>query len=241
MKRLQSYLIRGMLKVRPYLITIAVSLFAVKLLLGVLDAIFSPLLTALAQLVLSKSAQAAHGSFDSPLELTLTLLIVGGLVVTIASSPIGTNLLALLDRLISKVPGVSTLHTAGRQMTELLTMQNGMGAFKRVVLVNALGQVKSLAFVTGETIDKETNVRYLNITIPFPPNPLMGLQGFVKEEDTINCGLTVEQGIQHVISLGMVSFDQLTLSPTSASPATPAPTAKPTSTPAGTPTSEQKV
>ncbi len=45
MKRFQSYLIRGMPKVLPYLITIAISLFAVKLLLGVLDAIFSPLLT----------------------------------------------------------------------------------------------------------------------------------------------------------------------------------------------------
>ncbi len=223
MKRLRTFAIRGMLKVLPFVITIAVSLFAVKLLLGVLDALFSPLLTALAHLVLSKSAHAAHGS------LALTLLVVGGLVVTIASSPIGTNLLALLDRLISKVPGVSTLHTAGRQMTELLTMQNGMGAFKRVVLVNAFGQVKSLAFVTGETIDKETNERYLNITIPFPPNPVMGLQGFVREKDTINCGLTVEQGIQHVISLGMASFDQLTLSPTSPA-ATPA--SAPTSTPA---------
>lgn len=229
MKRLRTFAIRGMLKVLPFVITIAVSLFAVKLLLGVLDALFSPLLTALAHLVLSKSAHAAHGSFDSPLALALTLLVVGGLVVTIASSPIGTNLLALLDRLISKVPGVSTLHTAGRQMTELLTMQNGMGAFKRVVLVNAFGQVKSLAFVTGETIDKETNERYLNITIPFPPNPVMGLQGFVREKDTINCGLTVEQGIQHVISLGMASFDQLTLSPTSPA-ATPA--SAPTSTPA---------
>lgn len=115
-------------------------------------------------------------------------------------------------------------------MTELLTMQNGMGAFKRVVLVNAFGQVKSLAFVTGETIDRETNERYLNITIPFPPNPVIGLQCFVREEDAIDCGLTVEQGIQHVISLGMVSFEQLTLSPMS-----------PTFTSTSTFTSEQKV
>lgn len=212
MKKIRALFMRGTLTVVPLVITLVISLFAVKLLLGVLNAVFSPVLTTLAHLVLSKSAQAAHGSFDNPLELALTLIVLGSLVVMLASSPIGTSLLTLIDRIILKVPGVATLHSAGRQMTELLTMQNGMGAFKRVVLVNAFGQVRSLAFVTGETIDKASNVRYLNITIPFPPNPLMGLQGFVREEDTVNCGLTVEQGIQHVISLGMVSFEQLNLS-----------------------------
>mgnify|MGYP000623809694 len=209
MKKVRALFLRGTLKVVPLILTLAISLFALKLLLGVLNAVFSPVLTALAQLVLSKSAQAAHGSFDNPLELALTLIVLGSLVVMLASSPIGASLLNLIDRIILKVPGVATLHSAGRQMTELLTTQNGMGAFKRVVLVNAFGPVRSLAFVTGETIDRTSNVRYLNITIPFPPNPLMGLQGFVREEDTVNCGLTVEQGIQHVISLGMASFEQL--------------------------------
>ncbi|MDX1989360.1 MAG: DUF502 domain-containing protein [Candidatus Obscuribacter sp.] len=206
--RLKNYIVKGAL----YLVPIVLTLVILKLVLGLAYSIVGPFLDAFSGLLLPKDANFMHGLFVGPIQSMLLLLAALILLGIIASSHFGAKWLKSIDSLFLRIPGVSTLHSAGRRVSDLLLLQNNGVALRRVVLVQTVGCLKSVAFVTGETVDSNTGKLFLHVIIPFPPNPVMGLPGFIPAEEAIECGMTVEQGLQYVISLGMAPVPELELS-----------------------------
>jgi uncharacterized membrane protein len=186
-----------------------------KILLGLTYSIVGPFLDAFSGLLLPKNADFIHGLFVGPIQSVLLLLAALILLGIVASSKFGAKWLKSIDSLFLRIPGVATLHSAGRRVSDLWMLQNNGAALRRVVLVQAVGNLRSIAFVTGETVDSNSGKTFLHVILPFPPNPVMGLPGFIPADEVIDCEMTVEQGLQYVISLGMLPVPELKLSQTS--------------------------
>ncbi|HMY56215.1 MAG TPA: DUF502 domain-containing protein [Candidatus Obscuribacter sp.] len=206
--RLKNYIVKGAL----YLVPIALTLVILKVVLGLAYSIVGPFLDAFSGLLLPKNADFMHGLFVGPIQSVLLLLAALTLLGIMASSNFGAKWLKSIDSLFLRIPGVATLHSAGRRVSDLLMLQNNGAALRRVVTVQAVGNLRSIAFVTGETIDTNSGKTFLHVILPFPPNPVMGLPGFIPAEEAIDCDMTVEQGLQYVISLGMAPVPNLKLS-----------------------------
>ena len=54
---------------------------------------------------------------------------------------------------------------------------------------------------------------HLRVAVPTPPNPFSGLLFLVPEEDCVDVEMTVEEGMQYFVSLGMVGPAEMSLTP----------------------------
>jgi len=136
--------------------------------------------------------------------VSILIIFLVGLFVT---NVLGKRLIAMLERILHRIPLVSNIYTASKQFLEALSLSS-QGNFSRVVLVEYPRRgVYSVGFVTGESkgeIQARTEKRMLNLFIPTTPNPTSGMLIMVPAEEIIPLEMTVEEGIKLVVSGGMI-------------------------------------
>jgi len=118
----------------------------------------------------------------------------------------GRRLLSAYERIIERVPGLSTVYQGVKQMTESVLAQDS-SAFKHVVLVQwPRPGVYSLAFHTGEAWAQASDGqrRMLNVFLPSTPNPTTGFYFMVPEDEVIVTSLTIEDAAKLLMSAGIV-------------------------------------
>ncbi len=135
--------------------------------------------------------------------IVLTLLFVW-LAGLLSANLAGRKFLELFDRLLENLPVVKTVYTASKQLVEAVS-PGGRRAFRRVVLVEYPRKgVYALAFVTGEGV-APVSVGYATVYVPTAINPTSGFVLVVPEQDLLETGLSVEDGLKFVVSGGVVS------------------------------------
>lgn len=195
------YFVRGLFFSLPPAITIWVVSFA----FGLVDAWLGPATDALVRLIVPESLlvgpfQDGHIPGLSFLLLVLLLVFVGAF----ASWTIGERLLRLLDSFIIKVPVVGAIYKGVRKIGDLFTGTKEL-PFQKVVILPFMGNGNyTLGFVTGSTINKADGRVYLRVAVPTPPNPVSCILVIVPEDRTEDAGMTVAEGLQFCMSLGMV-------------------------------------
>lgn len=137
--------------------------------------------------------------------MLLAVLLLTGLVVR---NFLGRKLIAIGDAIIARIPLISKLYGAVKQLLE--TIFNGAARdFKRVVLVEYPRKgVYALAFVTGMgkgELQRKTGANVVNLFVPTTPNPTSGFYLLVPEEDLIPLDMTVEDSFKVLISGGIIS------------------------------------
>lgn len=140
--------------------------------------------------------------------LAITVVIVVGVSM---QNFVGRRLLGAYEKVIERVPGLSTVYQGVKQMTESVLKQDS-SAFKHVVLVEWPRKgIYSLAFHTGEAWAQGVagDVRMLNVFLPSTPNPTTGFYFMVPEDQVIVTTLTIEDAAKLLMSAGIVEPSEL--------------------------------
>lgn len=185
----------------PILVTVIVLLFAIDFLTGLLDP---------AVVVLQQSLGIGDGLPDVIAAAIALLLIVLGILVAgiLAESRYSSgDFQARMEQTIAEIPGVGTIYTGVNDITEMLFDQD-TESFREVKLVEYPSQgAYSLAFLTAEGAEALSDVtgegRMVTVFMPMAPNPMGGFLLHVPEERVYDVDLTVEEGVQAVLSTGV--------------------------------------
>lgn len=137
--------------------------------------------------------------------LTLLIIFFTGVF---AANLIGSRMVELWDRIVSRIPLVRSIYTGVKQVTQTLFTPGGQ-SFRKVLLVEyPCAGVWSLAFQTGEANkDIETSLGdgpMVTYFIPTTPNPTSGFLMMAPKSKVIELDMSVDQALKFVISLGVV-------------------------------------
>jgi uncharacterized membrane protein len=136
-----------------------------------------------------------------------------------------TRIYRAIDWLLLRLPIVSVIFKAVRNVFDSLGDQRGGAKFKRVVLVPFPSrEVQSPAFVTRVMTDVATGRTVLCVYIPYAPLPTTGLILVVPDEEVTELNWDVHETMQSVISFGISTPSTITFHPRAdAAAASPAP------------------
>jgi uncharacterized membrane protein len=200
---LKKYLVAGLLVWLPLAITLWVLLW----LLGLLDGIFAWLLSG-TQVVLPVTMHASidtlrHVPGLSVLVMAAALILTGVFVTNI----FGQWWVRQWDRMLHKIPIVKSIYSSVKQVSDTLFSTNG-NAFREAVLVQYPRQgAWTIAFVTGKPggeVAAHLSGDWLSVYVPTTPNPTSGFFLMVPRADVVELAMSVDQALKYVISMGVV-------------------------------------
>lgn len=137
--------------------------------------------------------------------LLVLILVVGALTKHV----LGLQLLRIGQRLVERIPFLSKLTRAVRQILDSFVSSKSE-LFRQAVLVEyPRPGIWSIGFLTrragGEIRERlrgEQDNRMLSIFIPTTPNPTSGMLVYVPEDDVIQLDMPVEEAVKLVMSGG---------------------------------------
>ena len=120
------------------------------------------------------------------------VLLTGALVANI----LGRGLIAAWERLLDRIPLVSSIYSAVKQVIETFVSQDSR-SFRQVVLVE---YPKSDVWVPAYLLNRHKGVCVL--FVPTSPNPTSGYTVIVKEALVVPTSLSLEEASSFIISMG---------------------------------------
>lgn len=186
---LRNNFIAGAIVIIPVWVTILL----VKALINVMDRTFSLLPS-----VLQPKTYVSFTGIEILIAVVFILLI-GFLVNNI----IGNKMVAIAEKILSKIPIVRTVYHGVKQLTKGIVGDKKI--FSQVVLIEfPIKGLKFIGFVTGsDTFEKDQRKqKVLKIFIPTTPNPTSGYFCYASEDQVEKMDLTVDEAFKLIISAG---------------------------------------
>ena len=144
--------------------------------------------------------------YGSVFALLVAMLLIG-LVGRLSRYYFGKKLIQGVDTVLMRVPLLSKMYLALKQIHEAFTSSKA-ASFKQVVLVEfPRPGLYSIGFVTGAQnaeVQAKTQKRLLGVFVPAPPLT-SGSIVLVPETDVVKLEMSVADGIKFIMSLGSVS------------------------------------
>jgi uncharacterized membrane protein len=199
--RFRRYVLTGLVTAIPILVTIFVFSFFVNL----LSDIGRPKVRLLANAVRPLSPELARWLVEVPwlqsaLAVLLTLLMFY-LLGWAMSRIVGRRLLWRLERGVKRIPLVTTVYGATKQMID--AFRTDQGKAQRVVLIEfPHAGMKAVGFVTRTMIDTEDGIELAAVYVPTAPNPTGGYLEIVPVADLVPLDWSVDEAMTFVISGG---------------------------------------
>jgi len=201
----KRWLLQGVIISLPIVITLLVLIVVLDFILGIL----SPVVAAVAYVWPNEpSALVIQGT------MVLALVIFFLLIGLIADITPGKHVSQLVDRAMATIPGLSTVYTSVRRVSDIL-VDDDTDQFQDVLLIEFPHEdAYMLSFLVGESpreIEDSLAVgEMVTVMLPLGPNPTTN--GFIMhmpEEHVHEVDLTVEEAIQSIATLGVaeVSMD----------------------------------
>jgi uncharacterized membrane protein len=192
---IRRYFLSGVLVVVPIILTYLV----LKFLFEAVDGILEPWLTGLL------------GYYKTGLGLLTTVLLIL-LAGVLTRNFIGHKLYRYGDKLLVRMPVIRPIYSAAKQLLEAIAMPS-TNSFKEVGLVEYPRRgAFALCFIT-KYIDIYTDGsprKYATCFVPSTPTPVSGMVILVPVEDVTPLTMSVEEGVQFLVSGGVASADSIT-------------------------------
>ncbi|MEJ6006676.1 DUF502 domain-containing protein [Paucibacter sp. AS339] len=201
---MKKYIITGLLVWLPLAITIWVLLWV----LGIIDGVFASLLTA-SQALLPASMSQGIGDLRHVPGLGV-LILVGGMALTgmFVANIFGQWWLKQWDRLLSNIPIVKSIYSSVKQVSDTLFSSSG-NAFREAVLVQYPHQGSwTIAFVTGKPsgeVAEALGEEHVSLYVPTTPNPTSGFFLMMPKSSVRPLRMSVDAALKHIISMGVVA------------------------------------
>ena len=200
---MKRYLIAGLLVWLP----LAITLWVLHAVLGMLDGAFRALLSA-SQLVLPEGAHAVIDLLRIP-GLGVVIMVAGLLLTGMfATNMFGQWWLRQGNRLLSHIPIVKSIYNSVKQVSDTLFSSTG-NAFREAVLVQYPREGSwTIAFVTGKPGGEAAlhlHADYLSLYVPTTPNPTSGFFLMVPRAQVIPLAMSVDEALKYIISMGVVA------------------------------------
>jgi uncharacterized membrane protein len=193
---MKKYFITGLLVLVPLYIT----LWVLSTLIGIMDQ----------SLLLLPEAWVPKKFFGFNIHglgaiLTLVIIFVTGLI---ATNIFGQQLIALWERLLTKVPFVKSIYSSVKQVSDTLFSESG-NAFRKAVLVQfPRPNTWTIAFITGVPggdVVHHLHGDFVSIYVPTTPNPTGGYFIMLPRADVIELDMSVDEALKYIISMGTVA------------------------------------
>lgn len=144
--------------------------------------------------------------------LGLLLSIIGLFVLgTLAKNFFGRAIIGFGERLLARVPVVSNLYAAGKQLVETVAEQNEMADREVCMVEYPRKGVWAVGFITSKVRGEPATQlpeNFVNVFVPTTPNPTSGFLLMVDRKDIKILNMTPEEGAKLIISAGMVSTSE---------------------------------
>lgn len=201
---IRKYLITGLMVWLPLAITLWVLLW----LIGLLDGVFGAFLSGLAAITPSSLApvidQLRHIPGLGVILVATVLLATGGLVSNVA----GRWWVKQWDRLFTHIPIVKSIYNSVKKVSDTLFSSNG-NAFRTAMLIQyPRPGVWTIAFQTGTPggeVQRHLAGDFVSVYVPTTPNPTSGFFLMLPRADVIELDMSVDQALTYVISMGAVA------------------------------------
>lgn len=140
----------------------------------------------------------------------ITILFCTGIF---AANVIGRKIIECWDKIIGRIPVVKSIYSSVKKVSESLLSDNSR-SFKTPVLVPfPQPNIWTIAFVSGNLPHSIAHALpqdgYTPVYVPTTPNPTGGYYIMVKNSDIRPLNMSVDEALKYVISLGMVTPDEL--------------------------------
>jgi uncharacterized membrane protein len=203
----KKYLIAGLLVWLP----LAITVWVLTWLYGVLDGVFAGLLGAIGTVVPVGSSnwidtlRQYHGL--GVVLMFVLFLATGAFVSNVA----GRWVVKQWDRLFTNIPIVKSIYTSVKKVSNTLFSSNG-NAFRKALLIQfPRAGVWTIAFQTGSPsgeVAESLNGEFLSVYVPTTPNPTGGYFLIVARSEVRELKMSVDQALTYIISMGSVVPDE---------------------------------
>ena len=197
---MRKYFITGLL----ILVPLAITLWVLHLVIGTLD-------QSLLLLPPQWRPEAVFGFHVPGLGAILTLLVIF-LTGVATRNFIGKQIVSFWESMLARIPVVNSIYTSVKQVSDTLFSSSG-NAFRKAVLIQYPRQGSwTIAFLTGVPggdVKNHLAGDYVSLYVPTTPNPTSGFFLMMPRTDVIELEMSVEEALKYIVSMGVVSPDQL--------------------------------
>jgi uncharacterized membrane protein len=141
--------------------------------------------------------------------LTVAIVFVTGLL---TNNLIGNYLVRLWERLLHRIPVVSSLYGSVKQVSDTLFSSSG-NAFRKAVLVPyPHADSYTIAFLTGVPggdVKNHLTGDFISIYVPTTPNPTSGFFLMMERSKVIELDMSVDAALKYIVSMGVVAPESL--------------------------------
>ena len=137
--------------------------------------------------------------------VSLFIILLTGVL---ATNFIGQRLVGWWEKLLDRIPVVSSIYNSVKQVSDTLFSSSG-NAFRKALLVRYPHRdIWTIAFLTGTpggNIADYLGNDYISVYVPTTPNPTSGFFLMVKKQDVVELDMDVEKALKYIISMGVIT------------------------------------
>ena len=137
--------------------------------------------------------------------LTIAIVFLTGLL---TNNLVGNYLVRLWERMLHRIPVVSSLYGSVKQVSDTLFSSSGNAFRKAVLIPYPHADSYTIAFLTGTPggdVKNHLQGDYISVYVPTTPNPTSGFFLMMERSRVVELDMSVDAALKYIVSMGVVA------------------------------------